>query len=75
MAANKNPSCYEEALAYIEELKRNIENLYVIIECDDKLTAEMRLLIEKQNAIIKTDDQLIAKYEELIMLYQKERGE
>ena len=45
MEANKIPSCYEEALSYIEELKHNIENLYAIIETDDRIIAKYEELV------------------------------
>ena len=45
MEANKNPSCYEEALAYIAELKCTIRNLYALIEIDEKLIAKYEELV------------------------------
>ena len=46
MEANKNPSCYEEALLYIEELKLDIKNLCAMIKLDDELIAKYKELVE-----------------------------
>jgi hypothetical protein len=46
MEANKNPSCYEEALLYIEELKHDIKNLCAIIKLDEKIIAKYKELVE-----------------------------
>ena len=46
MEANKNPSCYEEALLYIEELKLDIKVLRAMIKLDDELIAKYKELVE-----------------------------
>lgn len=45
MEANKIPSCYEEALLYIEELKLNIKILRAIIKLDGELFADYEKLL------------------------------